>query len=606
MTEPRRVSGVSPVRSVSPHGDELAPHMRFSSPGSLVAGTTSPRTTLLGHHTLQEDDTKTHLRIAHEDLMPNSNTSRTSLLSRRLGSGSTEDLLRPMRSSPIGSLANLANADSPTNNVDSPIDYQGFDALNSSISKNKRLRRLSFSDEQSHAHLMIALVGLPARGKSYIAKKILNFSMWRGHSVRVFNVGAYRRKLFPGHQTTDFFDAADPKMNELRQNLAVKVLQDALEWLQDGGQIAIFDATNTTKPRRELLKAECDKFNVRLLFIESICDDREVLKSNLLTKIAKSPDYIDMKRDDAIKDLEERIEMYAKKYNTIEDDESLSYIKLINLQSKLICYHIRGYYPRLLVFFLSNLRVNRRPIWLTRAGESVQPNSSGYQDAEHDHRSRSSSLSEAGIEYSRRLAKFAENYKPFADQEQKWDSPIFDQGDYLVWTSTLKRSIETVQCIPKMSTQWTALNMMDMGEFDGFTVKELKEHEADVYYQFKQDMKNFRFPGGESYNDVAERLEPLVLDLESQLKPVLIVSHLSCLRVLYAYFCGSTLDTLPETPFPRHEVIEFTPTQYGWQEKRFKLMEDDQWKCGADEYLASPKAGPLPDPPNSIDRISSC
>jgi broad specificity phosphatase PhoE/predicted kinase len=473
--------------------------------------------------------------------------------------------------------------------ANSPVagdDYQGFSALRNN---SRATRRLSFSDDNSHNRLLVALVGLPARGKSYLAKKILNFALWRGHTVKVFNVGAYRRKMFSQDHAMEFFDPDKPEMKEIREQLAQQVLNDALNWLIDeGGQVAIFDATNTTKPRRDLLKRECERAKVRLLFLESICDDKEILRSNLLTKIAKSPDYIDMSPDTALRDLESRIELYTRKYETIDDAEDLSYIKLINLQSKIVCYHIRGYFPRLLVFFTTNLRVNRRPIWLTRSGHctEIKKLSATKGDSEwlslNDVRSRSSQLSESGIEYARRLAKFVETYKP--DQDQKWDSPVFDQGDYLVWTSTLPRAIETVACIPRSSCQWNALNMIEMGEYDSMTMEDLKKSRPEVYNQYKADMKGYRFLGGESYNDLSERLEPLIMDLESQLKPVLIVSHLSCLRVLYAYFQGSTLDTLPETPFPKHEVIEFTPTQYGWQEKRFKLMEDDKWACGPEDY----------------------
>jgi broad specificity phosphatase PhoE/predicted kinase len=473
--------------------------------------------------------------------------------------------------------------------INSPpaVDYQGFNY--SALNQQRSTRRLSFSDLDNHNRLLVALVGLPARGKSYLAKKIMNFALWRGHAVKVFNVGAYRRLLFSQDHAMEFFDPDKQEMKELREKLAQNVLKDAIQWLnEEKGQIAIFDATNTTRLRRELLRKVCELANVRLLFLESICDDKEILRSNLLTKIAKSPDYVNMNPETAIRDLESRIELYTRKYETIDDEENVSYIKLINLQSKIVCYHIRGYFPRLLVFFITNLRVNRRPIWLTRSGHCTEINKlSATKEvtdwiSSNDVRSRKSQLSETGIEYARRLAKFVETYKP--EHDQKWDSPVFTQGDYLVWTSTLRRAVETVACIPKSSCQWNALNMIEMGEYDNMTIEELQQHQPDVYNEYKADMRGYRFLGGESYNDVSERLEPLVMDLESQLKPVLVVSHLSCLRVLYAYFQGSTLETLPETPFPKHEVIEFTPTQYGWQEKRFKLMEEQEWACGPEEY----------------------
>lgn len=43
------------------------------------------------------------------------------------------------------------------------------------------------------AKLVIIMVGLPARGKSYITKKIQRYLSWQQHDARIFNVGNRRR-----------------------------------------------------------------------------------------------------------------------------------------------------------------------------------------------------------------------------------------------------------------------------------------------------------------------------------------------------------------------------------------------------------------------------
>lgn len=43
------------------------------------------------------------------------------------------------------------------------------------------------------AKLVIVMVGLPARGKSYITKKIARYLNWLQHDTRIFNVGERRR-----------------------------------------------------------------------------------------------------------------------------------------------------------------------------------------------------------------------------------------------------------------------------------------------------------------------------------------------------------------------------------------------------------------------------
>ena len=42
--------------------------------------------------------------------------------------------------------------------------------------------------------LVIVMVGLPARGKSYVTKKLCRYLNWQQHSARIFNVGNTRRK----------------------------------------------------------------------------------------------------------------------------------------------------------------------------------------------------------------------------------------------------------------------------------------------------------------------------------------------------------------------------------------------------------------------------
>ncbi len=43
--------------------------------------------------------------------------------------------------------------------------------------------------------LVIAMVGLPARGKSYLVKMVMRYLKWTGFEAKVFNVGSYRRQV---------------------------------------------------------------------------------------------------------------------------------------------------------------------------------------------------------------------------------------------------------------------------------------------------------------------------------------------------------------------------------------------------------------------------
>jgi broad specificity phosphatase PhoE len=82
----------------------------------------------------------------------------------------------------------------------------------------------------------------------------------------------------------------------------------------------------------------------------------------------------------------------------------------------------------------------------------------------------------------------------------------------------------------------------------------------------------YRFPAGESFADVVQRLEPVLLEAEAQTAPVLLVSHLSTLRALLAYFRESDLADALRADFPQHTVVEFVSTTYGWRERVVPLL----------------------------------
>ncbi len=52
---------------------------------------------------------------------------------------------------------------------------------------------------------VICMVGLPARGKTYISRKLARYLTWIGVSCRVFNVGEYRRRETSDSSHHEFF-----------------------------------------------------------------------------------------------------------------------------------------------------------------------------------------------------------------------------------------------------------------------------------------------------------------------------------------------------------------------------------------------------------------
>jgi len=223
--------------------------------------------------------------------------------------------------------------------------------------------------------LVIATVGLPARGKSYIAHKLVNFLCWSGIESEIFNAGKTRREVIGSKAEASFFETGQNE--DMRENIAFMTLDRGLEYLIRGGEVIILDATNSTKSRRRELLARCNELSPQLnvLFVEVICNNEEILLNNMRVKIENSPDYKNWNFGAAMLDLKNRIENYAKRYETIESD-SLSYIKLINLQAKVVCNRIYGNVSQLILSFLMNLHVYESPIYLCLTGSTLAPDHS--------------------------------------------------------------------------------------------------------------------------------------------------------------------------------------------------------------------------------------
>lgn len=85
-----------------------------------------------------------------------------------------------------------------------------------------------------------------------------------------------------------------------------------------------------------------------------------------------------------------------------------------------------------------------------------------------------------------------------------------------------------------------------------------------------------RFPGGECYSDLIHRVQSVVIDLEQQVCPCVVVSHVSVLQALVAYFRGSPVEKCMSIEIPIHTVIKFTPVRGGgWIESQEQLVPDD-------------------------------
>lgn len=389
---------------------------------------------------------------------------------------------------------------------------------------------------------VIVMVGLPARGKTYISKKLTRYLNWIGVPTKVFNVGQYRRDAVKSYKNFEFFRPDNEEAMKIRKACAVTALHDVSAYLtQEQGQVAVFDATNTTRDRREMILSFAKENGYKVFFVESICDDPDIIAANITQVKLTSPDYEDCDREEALEDFLKRIECYKTNYLPLDDerDRSLSYIKIFNVGSRYLVNHVLDHIQSRIVYYLMNIHVTPRSIYLCRHGES-ELNVVGRIGGD-------SGLSTHGSKFASALAAFI--------QEQSIK-------ELKVWTSHMKRTIQTAEALGVPYEQWKALNEIDAGVCEEMMYEEIQQHYPEEFALRDQDKYRYRYPKGESYEDLVQRLEPVIMELERQ-ENVLVICHQAVMRCLLAYFLDKTAEELPYLNCPLHSVLKLTPVAYG-------------------------------------------
>lgn len=414
---------------------------------------------------------------------------------------------------------------------------------------------------------MICLVGLPGRGKSFIARKLQSFFTWRGNECKVFNVGKYRRQAQAdfiaqniqengqsirntvGACDANFFDSKNPQAAHLRQQAATLALQDMLAWLdaEDGikekdsdeqkisvhllaskasiqrSRIAIFDATNSTNTRRKWVLEECTDPIKRegkmtgCVFVESVCDDEELLEENFRFKVKNSPDFKGMTEEEAIQDLRIRCQKYEEQYETIDDD-TCSYIKVFNLSSKLLVNHIYGRMAKVIVPSLMSWNIGSRAIYLCRSGHTEKAEDTDLSPRSAPRKlTRGELLGPRGLEFRDALEEFIEE-EGIKFAREKFEAMAFaptnrdtgtsitgiaplpfvtsksvsSQGNNFgchLMTSTMPRAVQTAtwENLHFPIEELPNLNPLDKGDFTGMELDEIKEKYPSWYAMIEED-----------------------------------------------------------------------------------------------------------------------
>lgn len=297
--------------------------------------------------------------------------------------------------------------------------------------------------------LVIVMVGLPARGKSFIVTKLARYLNWLQQSTKVFNVGELRRKTAStmsedtayNTSRSSFFDPSNRNNVLRRDEIALNVLNELIEWIMHSkSRVGILDATNSTRQRRKLILEHIRGLagpDLPVLFLESCCSDSAVLERNFALKLS-GPDYRTQDPQQALNDFKRRVAFYERAYVTIGEDEeveNMSYIQLIDVGRKMSTHMIQGVLSTQVVEYMLGFNLTDRQIWLSCGGQS--------EDDVVGRIGRDSTLSEAGRRYAKDLAKLVQ------DENGAWQGRTEQSTRRLsIWTSTMSQAIQTADAFP--------------------------------------------------------------------------------------------------------------------------------------------------------------
>ena len=149
-------------------------------------------------------------------------------------------------------------------------------------------------------------------------------------------------------------------------------------------------------------------------------------------------------------------------------------------------------------------------------------------------------LSDCGEKYARALAHFVAG---------------LDLKDSEVWVTQYQRTQQTARHLPGPHLVMPELGEIQAGSHDGFTYEEIAAKFPVEFALRDADKLRYRYPEGESYMDVVERIQPMLKLMEVQ-ENLLVISHQATLRCLLALLLGGTLQDLPYTQVPLHTVLK--------------------------------------------------
>ena len=402
--------------------------------------------------------------------------------------------------------------------------------------------------------LVIAMVGLPARGKSTMARKIARTLELDDVTVRIFNNGALRRELIKENTSApDFFSPENPAGIELREKCASINLDLARKFLQEGGQVAIIDASNVLRSRRKLIEETFSDLTV--FFVECLNADEEALEVNLERK-AYLKEFSHLTNEEAIDSFLKRITYYEKVYETLHEERNCILVDSFEgciLQERIS--DVIPYYDR--IRDLITTRIVRN-LFLVRHGET-------FYNLE-DRIGGDSDLTPKGLAQAHALAEH------FADIS----IPI-------IFTSNHKRTLQTAAPIAEKQEHCSVIALSEFNEIragvcDGMTYQDIRQKMPRVAQARDRDKFGYAYPDGEGYISMEKRIHrglKKVFYLNNYDDNIMIVGHQAVNRMILSDFLFRPKEEVPYLYMPqnRYYHLQSDPHKKHFELKRYGIPQ---------------------------------
>lgn len=394
--------------------------------------------------------------------------------------------------------------------------------------------------------LFIIMVGLPARGKSTIALRLLEAFEAEGIETRIFNNGELRRShLGSDSSLPDFYHPENKSGRAKRERLAHVNATAAKAFMRDGGQIAILDATNGSPSRREYLESMLTE--APILYVECINNNPELIAASVERK-ARMPEFSSLSREEAVASFMERISYYEHIY--VSPRGAGCYVAVDTLHNTIIEEHVHvrlPYYLRVRDVLVSGLV---RELFLVRHGESLF-NVEGRIGGD-------APLTELGKMQAKALAlEFERQHIPY------------------IFTSKRQRARQTAAPLKERHSEAVVIELdeldeIDAGICDGMRYEDIRRGMPAEYEARANDKYAYAYPGGEGYASMRERVEKgflKALFLSGGQPGIVIVGHQAVNRTILSLFLYRRMEDIPYTYVPQDQYFRISATY------RQKLME---------------------------------